>query len=503
MEHSPSRSPEAHHLPGGEAFAHLREAARHAAAEVGCEAWFVGGCVRDALLGRESADLDVVVRGDPHRVARHALERLRQVLPHGARLGLGCLDTAGTWRVVAEGAYLDVLGLEGTLSQDLARRDLTINAMAVPVSAPSLESVYDPLGGRADLRARLLRSPARANLHADPVRMLRVARFAVTLGMPIERETQAWIRESAGMLASAAGERVGYEVMRAFAGERSAAFARVLEDLGLLPEVFPELLELAGLYQGGYHHLDAYEHSIEALRLADAFLSPPGDDNASDAGLPRDLAVAVRSEVTTVKLSWVRSRPALLRLGALLHDIGKPRARTVDDDGRTRFSDHPRLGAESIATLGERLKLSRGERHYLTVIVREHMRPCLLAFGESTTPRAYGRLLRDVGELAPDVCAVSLSDRLAARGPATTDEALRTQTGTVARIVRLWLASKTEEGGAAPLIRGRDVMTALGLPPGPLVGRMLAEVRSAQLAGELSTPGEALEFVRRKGSENG
>jgi poly(A) polymerase len=493
----------AQHLPGGAAFTHLREAARHASAEAGCDAWFVGGCVRDALLGRDSADLDIVVRGDPHRVARHALEHLRQRLPQGARLGLGCLDAAGTWRVVADGAYLDVLGLEGTLAEDLARRDLTINAMALPVSATSLADVHDPLGGRADLAARLLRTPARANLAADPVRMLRVARFAVTLGMPIEQDTRVWIRASAGLLASAPGERLGYEVMRAFAGERSAAFARVVEDLGLLPEVLPELLDLQGLYQGGYHHVDAYEHSLEALRLADEFLSDAGAEGAPDGGLPHDLAVAVRSEVTGAKLSWVRSRPALLRLGALLHDIGKPRARTVDDDGRVRFSDHPRLGAEGIAGLGERLKLSRAERRYLTVIAREHMRPCLLAFGESTTPRAYGRLLRDLDELAPDVCAVSLADRLAARGAATTAEALRTQTDTIAHIVRLWLASKTGDGAAPPLIRGKDVMAATGLPPGPGVGRLLAEVRSAQLAGELGTHEDAVEFVRRKGSENG
>ncbi len=488
------------HAPGGEPLAHLRWAARAATAEAGVPAWFVGGCVRDALLGRECADLDVTVGGDPKPIALRAVSLLRERLGPGHRLGLGCLDAeAGLWRVVADGAYLDLLALEGPLTDDLARRDLTLNAMALPVTADTADELVDPLGGLADLRAGVLRSPRRENLTADPVRVLRIARFAAGLALPIEAETRRWITEAAPLLSAAPGERIGYEIVRALGADRSAGFARLLAELEILAAILPEVAALAGLVQGGYHHLDAYEHSLETLRIADAWLS--GDDEVL-APLPVGCSRAMRAEIARVKLPWVRSRPALLRLAALLHDIGKPTAMTTDDDGRVRFSDHPRLGADLVGALAERLRLSRGERHYLRTLVREHMRPCMVAFGARVTDRAYGRLLRDLGDLTPDTCALSLADRQAARGPATTEEALTTQTDTVARIVGLWQESKRDGTDRPPLLRGKQVMELLRAPAGPEIGRVLRELRAAQLAGEVTTVEQAREFVRRRGTES-
>lgn len=481
--------------PGGCALAALRDALASAVRGQRAEAWYVGGCVRDALLGRPCVDLDVVSSAPAGSLANATAATLRDALPE-ARIGVGRIDAErDCWRVMAPGGHLDLLRLEGPIETDLLRRDLTINAVALAVAEDEAALPLDPCGGLRDLAARTLRAVSRDNLRSDPIRLLRVARFAVELGWEVEPETTRWVAAEAGLLGGEAGERIGYELLRALGHPHGARLVDVLHSLGLADAAFPELIPLRAVPAGGYHHLDGYAHSVECLRFVDAFLR-----GGSDLELAHGPAERVRAHIHGEARTGVRSRPALLRLAALLHDVGKPAAMSVDAQGRVRYLGHAEAGGEIIGETARRLRLSRGERSYLQVLARQHMRNCLLGHGSPPSDRALGRFLRDLGDLAPDLCILALGDRFATRGERMDETTSSTQVAAIGRVVGLWEASCALAPKLSPLIGGRDVMEALGMPAGPEVGRILDDARAAQLAGEFRDRDDALAYLRRRGA---
>jgi tRNA nucleotidyltransferase/poly(A) polymerase len=222
-------------------------------------AWIVGGAVRDRLLGRRGADddVDLVVEGDARAAARRIARAAR-----GAPFELS--DAFGAWRVVGPGQawQVDVTPLQGgSLLSDLAARDLTVNAMAEPVSGGA---IVDPYGGRADLAARRLRMVGPGAFAVDPLRTLRVARLACELGFGVEPETAAAARAHAGDLDRVSPERVFAELKRILVADDPLAGLELMDELGLTAVVLPEIEALHGVEQNPYHHRDVHGHTIEA-----------------------------------------------------------------------------------------------------------------------------------------------------------------------------------------------------------------------------------------------
>lgn len=467
--------------------------------------WLVGGPVRDLLLGRRPHDLDFAVDGDGLAAARSAANALSAAFyPLDAERGVGrvIVSTAGG------PLTLDFARLRGPdIYADLAGRDFTFNALAVPLAEP--ETVLDPLRGAADLRARLVRQCSPSAITDDPLRAVRAVRLAAQLTGRLDPAARAAIRTAS--LAAVSAERQRDEFIRCLGGPHAATAVRVLEMTGLLAQLAPELSALKGLEQSPPHTLDVWEHTLAVLtRLAEIItvLGRVHDvDAASDLilGLVSVRLGRYRSQISDHLAEAVSGeRPArwLLMLAALLHDAAKPATRSVDPDGRIRFFGHETRGAALAADLLTRLRFSADEVKRARLIVAHHMRPRQLTQAGEPGARAIYRFFKDTGPAGVEVVLLALADYLAKFGgsPPPPDEWDHLVAG-CAMLLEAYYERREERVLPPALITGDEVMAALGLKPGPEVGRLLEAVREAQAAGEVHDAAEALAYARRQLAE--
>lgn len=414
----------------------------------------VGGAVRDWLRGVPPKDFDWAVP-DPEAGARQLAAGIG-----GSAFPLD--EERGYWRVHAPGDLQhDFVPLPADLTGDLRRRDFTVNALALAGDG----RVIDPLGGQRDLKRRVLRMVSEENLRSDPLRVWRAARFMTALGFALEPQTEAAVRAvvaalSSGTLSLPAPERIRDEVHALLAHPEAAQGVRVLDHLGLLALTVPELLEAKGIGQGGFHHLDVFGHSVEALHQLLA--------RRPDAG------------------------PAL-RWATLLHDVGKARTLARDPEtGRRSFHGHDKVGAELTAAILTRLRLPSDDVRRAAALVRAHMVP--LPPGEKEARRFVHRRR----ELLPDLLSLMLADREAARGPSSSPASRHAYALGMERV----LAALDEQPRApAPLLTGEEVMALLKIGPGPEVGAALRALAEARAVGEVSGAEEARAFVTAWGHE--
>jgi putative nucleotidyltransferase with HDIG domain len=448
----------------------------------GPPAWIVGGAVRDAALGREVTDLDLAVAGDPGQAAR-AIAR------EGGGHAFELSAEFATWRAVAadHAWQVDTTALrETTIEADLAARDFTVGATAVPLAGGD---PIDPLGGLADLERGLLRAVSEGSFGADPLRLLRAARLAADLGLEVDPATVALARADASRAAEPAGERQLAELRQLLGGPDPLRGLALLDQLGLTATVLPELDELRGVEQGPNHHLDVLGHTLAVLEQT----------LAVEADLERyagDRAAAVR-ELLDEPLADEMSRGTALRFGALLHDIGKPATRG-ERDGYVTFVGHDSEGAEVVGGICRRLRASRRLTGHLQALTLHHLRLGFMVHEAPLPPRRVHEYLRATEPVAADVTLLTVADRLSARGsgPFATEEAIEAHLS----LARTMLAAALEwrrDGPPEPLLPGDELAAELGIEPGPELGRLLAELEAAQYAGEVSTREEAIERARR------
>jgi putative nucleotidyltransferase with HDIG domain len=463
------------------------DAARRALA--GRRAWLVGGAVRDAVLGRETADFDIVVEGDPGDAAR-------AVAREGGRAA--CFELSeefGAWRVVArDGSWqVDIEPMRApTLEGDLSLRDFTVNAIAEPLDGGER---VDPLGGTEDLRAGRLRAAGSSAFAEDPLRVLRLVRAAVELGLEPDSDTLALARAQARGLETVSGERVLVELRRILASPRPRAGVELMCELGALAVVLPELDALRGVEQSAYHHADVYEHTLEVLDRA-AELTSPGGLAEGEASLAVGAAAGRATALLDEPLADEMTRGQALRWGALLHDAAKPLTRAVrPEDGRVTFMGHDRVGAELARTVLGRLRSSERLRSHVAGLVRHHLRLGFLV--HEPQPLARRTLYRYLHTCAPvqaDVTLLSVADRLATRGRRS-EEAIAAHLGLAADV--LPAALDWHEGPQPePLVRGDELAGELGIAPGPELGRLLEGLAEARFAGEISSRHEAVTHAR-------
>ena len=463
------------------------------------DAYAVGGTPRDLLLGRTPVDLDIVTQGDP----RLASERLAQVL-HGSTFALDA--ERGHYRItLPPDAILHEIDVSRApdLLADLKHRDFTIDAMAAPVRANgNLGDLIDPTGGLPDLDSMTLRKVSPAALRDDPLRLLRAVRLTVELGLEIDPETEDTIRELALSVTNSAGERQREELIRILATPRAAQGIRLLDALGLLQELMPEVTAARGVGQPSEHHYwDVFDHSVEALAALDLMLSPVADPSRWLAPTFRDVLTGFDLNAYLNGLVGGHSRRVLLKLAGLLHDVSKPETKAEEPDGRIRFLGHPEQGAAKAEAICGRLRFGGKETHFVSLLVEEHLRPTQLSHaGELPSKRALYRFFRDLGDAAPACLFLSLADAAAAQGPRLERDRWA---GHVAYV--RWVLENGQQqeavAKAARLIDGEALMAALDLKPGPEVGRLLTAIDEAHAVGELSTQEEAISLARTLISE--
>ncbi|MCC7018786.1 MAG: HD domain-containing protein [Ardenticatenales bacterium] len=512
-------------------------AARAVLAARNVPGWLVGGAVRDALLGRPLNDVDIVVPGDAVGLAR-AIARAsggafvplapdrgiaRVVWPRGQGTAEG--DPAFWVGVdgMAADAILDLTEfVGGTLASDLAARDFTINALAVPLDeaydddAPGAAvdrsivraRTIDLAGGLADLDARIVRMVSVAALDADPIRLLRGPRIAAELGFTLEDGTAAAITSRAGLLDRPARERVRDELMRLLAVDDAADWIARLESLGLLVVVLPEVAACRGVGAPG---ADVLDHSLTVLdfacRMTRRAAAAAAHDRTGTA--PSDLPPEIDRLIDRRRDAFaahfgrrVGGRPWAVwwRLAALLHDIGKPASAVWDDAAeRWRFRGHDELGADMALEVAQRLRLGQDEARRVVAVVRHHLRPLALA-DVPLSRRATYRFFQATGDAGVDTALHALADRASKGEPGHADLARVSET--VAELLNAWYDAPNVAVAPPPLLTGDDVMAEFRLPPGPRLGALLAGLREAQAAGDVGTVEAARAWVERAlGSE--
>ena len=460
------------------------------------EGYLVGGFVRDTLMERDSGDVDIAVGANAMELAPRIADALR-----GKFVPLDEENQIARVVLAKEGpVHLDLATMRGSIVDDLALRDFTIDAMAVSlgeIASPDAP-VIDPFGGRRDLEMGVVRAISEEAFRRDPARLLRAPRLAAECGFSLDDETRAQISRNHQLIGEVAGERVRDELCRLLAVPHATRWFRLLDELGLLLAVFPELAPTKGSEQPKEHYWDVFEHSIETVATVEFLLRIGKSDYFGD----EILAVAPWSpslkEHFESEVAGGHSRKILLKLVALLHDIAKPHTKMFEETGRMRFFGHSQEGAKLVWGIMDRLRFSAREREMVSMMVEHHLRPGQLAReSELPTPRAIYRYFRDTDEVGIDTIFLNLADHLAARGPMMEFESWREHAEAMTFVLE---ERFSEESVVSPpkLISGHDLIDNFGMTPGPRVGELLEAVREAQAAGEIVTREEALDFVRHR-----
>jgi poly(A) polymerase len=460
----------------------------------GTQGYIVGGFIRDAILARDTADIDITLATDALKVAPElatALGGKYVLLDEANRVARIIIKETDQWQI-------DCSTIENSIGQDLQRRDFTIDAMAIRldrfIAGATDKDILDPFGGLKDLRHRVIRSVSNQTFTADALRLLRGVRLAAELGFTVSRQTETLIRQHCQLIASIAGERVREELLKLLAVPGTGRLILYLDDLGLIEVLIPELARTKGVDQPREHQWDVFNHTVRTVDAVD-FVLRRGDWEYADRGILDAVPWSAELEAHfNGRFSGGSTRRLLLKLAALLHDIAKPQTKAIDDRGRTRFLGHAREGAEIAAAILERLRFSTRETELVAGVVRHHLRPVQTGQNELPSPRAIYRYFRDTGEAAIDALFFSLADHLATRGVNLDMANWRQHAAMIDHI--LTQHYKQENIMAPPrLISGNDLMQAFNLTPGPKIGELLEAVREAQASADISTREEALSYV--------
>ncbi len=432
--------------------------------------YIVGGAVRDRLLGRDSYDIDIAVRENPQKLAEQIADRT-----HSRVISLG-RPTQPLFRVLTPNHMIDISAFQGdNLTADLLRRDFTINSIAYDTWS---HKVIDVTGGIKDIHARLLRQVSSTSFQSDPLRTLRAYRLASQLGFQIESDTRRSLRQAAALIRTSAAERILTELSAILAGPRVHYWVECMADTTILFQIFPELSSLVGCRQGGVHAFDVFEHTMRTLRALEQLIT--GVANSAP-------------EIAALFDSMSTQRRVRLYFAALLHDIGKPVTRQESELGRIRFYGHDKTGAQMIAPIGLRLRLSRKDIDSIVQLVHNHLRPLHLYKAckhNQLHDKGLTRFFIKTTGFAGDLLLLSLADMRAKT--ADHGKSLQDFEDFLAKVANYYITNFKSRSKTAPLINGFDLMEKLHLRPSPLFSRILQHVREAQLSGHITNPKEAL-----------
>ncbi len=455
----------------------VREIAHTRATDV----MLVGGAVRDTLLGRNPHDFDFAVNGDAVGLARAVANALSG--------DFYILDAErGTARVLLPATVLDFARLRGgtTWRDDLFARDFSMNAIAMALESGNL---LDDTSGLRDIEQRLVRATTDHAIADDPVRALRAVRMAFQFGFEIEPATLSLVRDTGTDILKPSAERLRDEFFAILDLPNAAHAMQVLDNLGLLTHLVPEIEPMRTQAQSAPHAFSVLEHTWRVMEAVDEQMS--GVRCQVSDQVCESLVVNLKSSIAED-----RTIASLLRFAALLHDCAKPNTASLSSDGRIHFYGHERDGAAMAVARARAFKLSGDEVSWVRTIVANHMRPNQMArMPIPPTPRALVRFFRNAGECAPALALFAVADCWGKRGEATTDADCEPSRRIAALLLESYYSRFEKSVAPEPFITGRDVI-ALGVQPGRRIGEILEVVREAQMAGEIETREQAMEIAR-------
>lgn len=459
---------------------------------LGVECHLIGGYVRDLFLERPSKDIDIVVVGSGIEVAQALVSELGR----GAHLSV--FRNFGTAQVKWRGIEVEFVGArkesyqrdsrkpiveDGTLQDDLERRDFSINAMAVCLNAARFGELTDPFYGQEDMEDRLIRTPLDPDVtfSDDPLRMMRCVRFATQLGFQIEEETFAALYRNRERIAIISKERIIDELNKILLSPIPSRGFVELERSGLLELIFPELAALnIRETRNGRSHKNIFYHTLEVL------------DNVAAAPVRKADDAAAKEE---------QASPLWLRWAALLHDIGKPRCRAYDMAHGWTFHNHNFIGSRMVPGIFRRMKLPMDDRmKYVQKLVDLHMRPIAISDDE-VTDSAVRRLLFDAGNDIDDLmtlCDADITSRNEQKKQRFRDNFM------LVRRKLVELEEKDRIRNFQPPVSGEEIMQTFGLSPSAEVGAIKSAIKDAILDGKIPNDHAAAHaFMLQKAAQMG
>lgn len=436
--------------------------------------YITGGSIRDLLLGKTPADYDIAVTEHPERLAKTIAEKtsgtLIQMGKHEHRI----------FRIVSADNTFDVTRLTGkSIEEDLANRDFTINAIAYE---PATGTISDPLSGIKDIESKKVRMVSKEIFTKDPVRLVRAYRIGACFGFDIEHKTVSAIISDAHLTQNSAGERIRSELFKILNVKKSFPYILQMTNTGVLTTILPELSKLKRCFQNRYHDFDVFEHTMQAYHNLETVLYSPS------LFFPRNPEHFSRYMDPDASV--------ICKLAVLLHDIGKPYVKTIDDAGNSHFYGHADKSAQMVKKIGNRLRLSNKEANFLQCIVRYHIRPLFLFnahLNNKLTSKGITRFFLICADITPAILLHTVADTKAKEDK--TGSVNQAFLSFIEKIAHDFFCNFKPKKNLPPLINGHDLIDRFGLVPSPLFKTILSSVEEARLTNKIKTKSQALLMV--------
>ena len=439
------------------------------------EIYLVGGSVRDFAMDKTSLDRDLIVAGvDARDFALRIAEFFNAVFVP--------LDEVNRiYRVVLPDKinYFDITNpVEGSIDKDLARRDLTVNAVAVNLSTME---ILDKFNGLNDILNKQLNSVSEKNFIDDPLRILRAFRFMSVLGFKMSDELMCIIKKHINLLNLPAVERINYELLKLFGGNFAYDTLLSLDNTGGLEVLFPFVSELKRVPPNTHHHLDLFYHSLETVRQIQL--------------LYLNAEKEVQSHLEEVSFG-AHPRLAFLKLAGFMHDIGKFSTWSIEEEtGRHRFIKHDDAGAKLAVPFLKKMNFSNKQIDYLTSMIKNHMYPSQVISAPELNEKVMMRYVRKMEDNSIDVIILAMADRFSALGEAVTEDMVNQNISGLQNLMNFYISVKDSLEPLPKLLTGNEIMSLLNIKPSPLLGKIITALHDAQLSGDVMTKEHAIDFV--------
>ncbi len=439
------------------------------------EIYLVGGILRDFYLGKENFDKDMIVdKVNAEEFAKSLAKAINATF-------IPLNEENKIYRLIMKDKIncIDIAALSGdSIEDDLKRRDLTINAIALNLKTLEL---IDITGGINDLKSKKIRHISEQNFIDDPLRLLRIYRFQAALGFELDNDLIKIITRHAAKIKEPAVERVNYELLKLFAGDFSAKTLINMDETGLLSEILPISQELKKVPPNLHHHLDLFSHSVETVKQIQDIYEKSSPE--------------VRSHLEKKDFGGA-TRLAHLKLAGFLHDIGKPSTWTIEEDtGKHRFIKHDDVGSKMGLKILKTAKFSKKQNDYISKMIKFHIYPSHVLGAPEITDKIYMRFIRKMGNEVIDVITLAMADRLSAQGVEITPKIVEKNINNLKSLLNYYLEVKESLKPLPKLISGEEIMELLNIKPSKELGNIIKSLKDAQLSGEITTKEEAIAFL--------
>ena len=436
------------------------------------EGYLVGGAVRDFFLNKQTFDRDITIKN---------AENFAKKLAKKSNGTLITLDSENKiYRIVLQDKknFIDISEMQGeSIEEDLARRDFTINAIAYDLAE---NRFIDTLNGIDDIRNGILRHIKEENFKDDPLRILRAFRFNAVTGFEISNELLNILKKYLPLALNPAKERIHYELMKLFGGKYTSSTLLKMNDVGLIEMIFPCMKDVKKVPPNTHHHLDLFHHSVETVKQIEILY-----ENSEDK---------VKKHLDEIDFGGF-ARINHLKLAGFLHDIGKFSTWTIEESGRHRFIKHDDVGAKMVVPILKDLKFSKKQIEYISDMIKNHIYPSGVITAPELNDKVIMRYIRKMENNVIDNIILAKADRLSARGVDVTEEMINSNLNGLYKLLNFYLNKKDSLKPLPKLLDGNEIMELLSIKQTPLLGKIIADIKEAQLNGEIITKEDAINFI--------